>query len=89
LNSLCGALTYKFGYGSDQEKFKQEAHKFSLLNDGTLAKPCTKLFLVNVSVNDFLFSTLVTNWGQGNDDEIYPIDDMYVCLENGSPKLAR
>jgi hypothetical protein len=57
-------LTYKFGYGSDQEKFKQEAHKFSLLNDGTLAKPCTKLFLVNVSVNDFLFfRPPVTNWG--------------------------
>jgi hypothetical protein len=54
LNSLCGALTYKFGYGNDQEKFKQEAHKYSLLNDGTLAKPCTKLFLVNVSVNDVL-----------------------------------
>jgi len=69
---LCGALTYKFGYGTDQEKFKKEAHKFSLLNDGTLAKPCTKLLLVN-----------------GNDDEIYPIDDMYVVLENGMPKLAR
>lgn len=52
--SLCGTLTYKFGYGTDQEKFKQEAHKFSLLNDGTLAKPCTKLLLVNVSVSDIL-----------------------------------
>ncbi len=46
---LCGALTYKFGFGSDQEAFKKEAPKFSLLTDGTLAKPCTKLFLVNVS----------------------------------------
>jgi hypothetical protein len=53
LGSLCGALTYKFGYGDDQEKFKQEAHKFSLLNDGTLAKPCTKLLLINVSAAGF------------------------------------
>jgi hypothetical protein len=55
LNSLCGSLAYKFGYGNDQEKFKQEAHKFSLLNDGTLAKPCTKLFLVNVSCEGFSY----------------------------------
>jgi hypothetical protein len=54
LNSLCGALTYKFGYGNDQEKFTQEAHKFSLLNDGTPAPPGTPLFLVNVSVHDCL-----------------------------------
>jgi len=69
---LCGALTYKFGFGNDQEAFKKEAPKFSLLTDGTLNKPCTKLLLVN-----------------GNDDEIFPIDDMYVVLENGGPKLAR
>lgn len=69
---LAGSLTYKFGYGTDLEKFIQEGGKFSLLNDGTLAKPCTRLFLVN-----------------GNDDEIFPIDDMYVVLENGGPKEAR
>jgi hypothetical protein len=66
LGSLCGALTYKFGYGTDQEKFKQEAHKFSLLNDGTLAKPCTKLFLVNVSVYRLLQcgQTILTGTGE-------------------------
>ena len=51
-NSLCGALTYKFGYGFDQEAFIKDASKFSLLNDGTLDKPCTRLFLVNVSHTD-------------------------------------
>lgn len=31
------------------ETFKKEAHKFSLLNDGTLDKPeCARLLLVNV-----------------------------------------
>jgi pimeloyl-ACP methyl ester carboxylesterase len=69
---LAGSLCYKFGYGTDLEKFISEAGKFSLLTDGTLSKPCTRLLLVN-----------------GNDDEIFPVDDMYVCLENGAPKEAR
>lgn len=69
---LANTLTYKFGFGDDLEAFIAAAPKFSLLNDGTLAKPCTKVLLVN-----------------GNDDEIFPIDDMFVALENGAPKLAR
>ena len=69
---LCGSLAYKFGYGTDQEKFRKEAHKFSLVEDGTLDKPHTKILLVN-----------------GTDDEIFPIDDMYVAMEHGGPKLAR
>lgn len=69
---VAGSLAYKFGYGFDVEKFITEAGKFSLLNDGTLDKPCTKLFLVN-----------------GTHDEIFPIEDMFLCLEHGSPKLAR
>ena len=68
---LAGTLTYKFGYDC-LEEFVAEAGKFSLLNDGTLDKPCTKVLLVN-----------------GNDDEIFPIDDMFVALEHGQPKLAR
>ncbi|OMP81487.1 UPF0255 protein [Diplodia seriata] len=67
------SLAYKFGYGDDVEKFKQEAHKYSLLNDGTLDKPdCTRLLLVN-----------------GTDDEIFPIDDYYVALQHGPSKEAR
>jgi pimeloyl-ACP methyl ester carboxylesterase len=69
---LAGSLAYKFGYGDDLEKFKKEAHKFSLVHDGTLHKPCTKVFLVN-----------------GDHDEIFPIDDMFVALSHGGPKLAR
>lgn len=49
---LATTLAYKWGYGDDLEKFKKEAVKFSLLEDGTLDKPhCTKLLLVN-GVND-------------------------------------
>ena len=68
---LANTLTYKFGY-PDLESFIKDAGKFSLLNDGTLEKPCTKVLLVN-----------------GNNDEIFPIDDMFVALEHGQPKLAR
>lgn len=68
---LANTLTYKFGY-PDLESFIKEAPKFSLLNDGTLDKPCTTMLLVN-----------------GNDDEIFPIDDMFVALEHGLPKQAR
>lgn len=68
---LANTLTYKFGY-PDLESFIKEAPKFSLLNDGTLDKPCAQMLLVN-----------------GNDDEIFPIDDMFVSLEHGVPKQAR
>lgn len=70
---LATTLAYKFGYGSDLEKFKDEAMKFSLLNDGTLdGKECTRLLLVN-----------------GTGDEIFPIDDYYLCLMHGAPKEVR
>jgi hypothetical protein len=70
---LATTLAYKWGYGDDLEKFKAEAKKFSLLEDGTLDRPeCTKLLLVN-----------------GVNDEIFPIDDYYLCLMHGAPKEAR
>lgn len=69
---LADTLAYKFGY-ADLELFIREAHKFSLVEDGTLDRPCCKnVLLVN-----------------GTDDEIFPIDDMFVALERGLPKLAR
>ncbi|ORY61681.1 Alpha/Beta hydrolase protein [Pseudomassariella vexata] len=70
---LSHTLCYKFGFGHDFDRFKKEASdKFSLLNDGTLTRPCTKLLLVN-----------------GTEDEIFPIDDYYLCLHHGMPKEAR
>lgn len=70
---LANTLAYKWGYGNDLEKFKKEAMKFSLLEDGTLDKPeCARLLLVN-----------------GMGDEIFPIDDYYLCLNHGAPKEAR
>jgi pimeloyl-ACP methyl ester carboxylesterase len=68
---LADTLASKFGY-ADLESFIKEAHKFSLLEDGTLEKPCCKMLLVN-----------------GTDDEIFPIDDLFIALESGAPKLAR
>jgi hypothetical protein len=45
---LANTLAYKWGYGNDVESFKREGQKkFSLLNDGTLDKECTRLLLVN------------------------------------------
>lgn len=46
--------------------------RFSLLRDGTLEKPCTRLLLVN-----------------GTEDEIFPIDDCFLCLQHGGAKIAR
>lgn len=69
---LADTLAYKFGY-SDLESFMREGHKFSLVEDGTLDKPCCgNVLLVN-----------------GTHDEIFPIDDMFVALERGMPKAAR
>jgi hypothetical protein len=71
---LADTLAFKFGYGNNVEKFKQEAaEKFSLLNDGTLDTPtCTRLLLVN-----------------GTEDEIFPIDDYYLALMHGGIKEVR
>ncbi|RYP08016.1 hypothetical protein DL764_002162 [Monosporascus ibericus] len=41
-------LSLKFGFQGDFGRFKREASgKFSLLKDGTLDRPCTRLLLVN------------------------------------------
>lgn len=69
---LANTLAFKYGY-PDLASFIKEAHKFSLVGDGTLDKPCCKnVLLVN-----------------GTEDEIFPIDDMFVALEHGMPKQAR
>jgi dienelactone hydrolase len=71
---LANTLAYKWGYGDDVETFKKEASdKFSLLKDGTLDKPNCARLLL---VN-------------GLEDEIFPIDDYYLCLQHGAPKEAR
>jgi len=71
---LANTLAYKWGYGSDVESFKAEAiNKFSLLNDGTLDRQECARLLL---VN-------------GTEDEIFPIDDYYLCLQHGAPKEAR
>ncbi len=46
--------------------------RLSLLKQGVLDRPCTKLLLVN-----------------GTQDTIFPIEDMHLLLEHGSPKTAR
>lgn len=70
---LAHTLAYKWGYGSDLEAFKKDAMKFSLLEDGTLDKPGCTRLLL---VN-------------GENDEIFPIDDYYLCLYHGAPKEAK
>ena len=53
---LADALAWKFGYMYDVERFKLEAQgKFSLLEDGTLDKPCTRLLLVNGTEDESVF----------------------------------
>ena len=49
ISSLSDALTWKFGYGTDKEAYIKEAQKkFSLLDNGILDMPCTRLLLINV-----------------------------------------
>jgi len=70
---LADTLAHKFGY-ADTELFKAEARsKFSLLHDGTLDRGQCARLLL---VN-------------GTEDEIFPIDDYYLCLQHGRPKEAR
>lgn len=74
MRSLAHTLCYKFGYGTDFDRFKEEARdRFSLLTTGVLDRPrCARLLLVN-----------------GTDDEIFPIDDYHLCLHHGDPKEVR
>ena len=67
-------LCWKFGYGTDFERFKKEASaKYSLLHDGTLDKPgCARTLLIN-----------------GTDDSIFPVDDYHVAVQHGDPKDMR
>ncbi|KAI8955331.1 alpha/beta-hydrolase [Xylaria longipes] len=71
---LAHTLCRKFGYGTDFERFKAEARdRYSLLSNGILDRPGCARLLL---VN-------------GTDDEIFPIDDYYLCLQHGDPKEAR
>lgn len=71
---LADTLAFKYGYEGDLEGFKREGRDmFSLVKDGTLEKPCCD-------------NVLVVN---GTEDEIFPIEDMFVALQHGKPKLAR
>ncbi|KAI8633476.1 alpha/beta-hydrolase [Xylariaceae sp. FL1651] len=71
---LAHTLCHKFGYGTDFERFKKEARdRFSLLSTGVLEKPGCARLLL---VN-------------GTEDEVFPIDDYYLCLQHGDPKEAR
>ncbi|KAI1364574.1 Alpha/Beta hydrolase protein [Xylaria arbuscula] len=71
---LAHTLCHKFGYGTDFERFKSEARdRFSLLSSGMLDRKQCARLLL---VN-------------GMEDEIFPIDDYYLCLQHGPPKEVR
>ncbi|KAI0427220.1 Alpha/Beta hydrolase protein [Xylaria sp. FL1042] len=71
---LARTLCYKFGYGTKFERFKKEARdRFSLLSNGILDRQGCARLLL---VN-------------GTEDEIFPIDDYYLCLQRGDPKEVR
>ncbi|KAK1752858.1 Alpha/Beta hydrolase protein [Echria macrotheca] len=68
------ANTLAYKFGyTDLESFILEAPKFSLLGDGTLDK--------------FRCTNVLLINGEG--DEVFPIDDQYVALEHGWPKMSR
>ena len=49
-DSLTQVLALKFGYANVQEMMKDSRKRFSLLENGILDQPSTRLLLVNVSV---------------------------------------
>ena len=50
-NSLTQVLALKFGYENVQDMMVDSRKRFSLLENGILDQPSTRLFLVNVSVH--------------------------------------
>ncbi|KAI1375581.1 yellowish-green 1-like protein [Hypoxylon crocopeplum] len=70
---LAHTLCYKFGYADDFERFKKEGRD--------------KFSLLSTGVLDKPCTRLLLV--NGTDDEIFPIDDYYLCLLHGSPKEAR
>ncbi|KAH9875519.1 hypothetical protein J1614_004255 [Plenodomus biglobosus] len=70
---LCDTLAVKFGYASTARFVAEAQAKFSLLADGTLDRAACARLLL---VN-------------GTEDEIFPVDDYYLCLAHGRPKEAR
>lgn len=49
--SLAECLAEKFGYKNVEELKKDGQSRFSLVENGILDKPCTKLLLANVSIH--------------------------------------
>lgn len=70
---LADTLAYKWGYGNHIETFKKEA-----MSKFSLLKDGT--------LDKECTRLLLVN---GTEDEIFPIDDYYLCLQHGSPKEAR
>lgn len=73
LLSLAHTLCHKFGYGEDFERFKKEAQD--------------KYSLLSTGILDKPCARLLLV--NGTEDEIFPIDDYYLCLSHGGPKEAR
>ena len=48
-HSLAECLAEKFGYENVEELKKDGKSRFSLVENGILEKPCTRLLLANVS----------------------------------------
>lgn len=72
--SLAHTLCHKFGYADkDFELFKKEARG--------------KFSLLSTGILDKPCTRLLLV--NGTEDEIFPIDDYYLCLQHGSPKEAR
>ena len=66
--------------------------RFSLLNNGILDQPFTRLLLVNVGVS--IFSQCqscgnANNERKGMNDEVFPVEDSIIPLQQGDVKGAR
>ena len=77
----------------DVEIMKADGQKrFSLLDNGILDQSITKLLLVNVNASSIVhpgFSEETNKKRQGMNDEIFPVEDSMIPLQNGDVKSVR
>lgn len=68
------------------------AGKSSLLDNGILDQPSSKLLLVSVSISSFLHTPSFEDTEkkrQGMNDGIFPVEDSMLPLQHGEAKSAR
>lgn len=85
-------MAMKHGFNSVEAYKEGVQKKFSLLENGIIQKPSTRLLLINVSwIRGLRVPRMKLTWKKkkGTLDGLMPIEDSMMLFEYGSPKEAR